>query len=140
MYLMIVGVCAPIWEEFIFRGFLLPSLARWMPVPAAILASASFFALAHAQGAFSLCGPSLPASPQLPQWPSQHCRPIPAMPLLLSYEGLRPLLGHRPKLAQTRGSLPVQFNLKASEGTDADVTASFHGPSPLLSRELTLTP
>jgi len=50
MYLMIVGVCAPIWEEFIFRGFLLPSLARWMPVPAAILASASFFALAHAQG------------------------------------------------------------------------------------------
>lgn len=51
MYLVIVGICAPVWEEIVFRGFLLPSLAQWMPLPGAILASASFFALAHAQGA-----------------------------------------------------------------------------------------
>lgn len=50
MYFVIVGVCAPLWEEAIFRGFLLPSLMRWLPLPAAIAASAFIFALAHAQG------------------------------------------------------------------------------------------
>ena len=52
MYFVIVGVCAPVWEEAIFRGFLLPSLGRWMPVPGAIAASAFIFALAHLQGAY----------------------------------------------------------------------------------------
>ena len=51
MYFVIVGVCAPVWEEAIFRGFLLPSFGRWMPVPGAIAASAFIFALAHLQGA-----------------------------------------------------------------------------------------
>ena len=52
MYFVIVGVCAPVWEEAIFRGFLLPSLGRWLPVPAAIASSAVIFALAHLQGGF----------------------------------------------------------------------------------------
>ncbi len=58
MYFIIVGVCAPVWEEAIFRGFLLPSLGRWLPVPAAIAASACIFALAHLQGggSASACG------------------------------------------------------------------------------------
>lgn len=50
MYFVIVGVCAPVWEEAIFRGFLLPSLGRWLPVPGAIAASAFIFATAHLQG------------------------------------------------------------------------------------------
>lgn len=46
-YLVVVSVCAPVWEEAIFRGFLLPSLARTLPPPGAALASALLFALCH---------------------------------------------------------------------------------------------
>ncbi|KAG1671715.1 hypothetical protein FOA52_007507, partial [Chlamydomonas sp. UWO 241] len=35
------------WEEAIFRGFLLASLARYMPVPAAVLSSSLLFAMCH---------------------------------------------------------------------------------------------
>ena len=53
-------VCAPVWEEVLFRGFLLPSLGRWMPVPGAIAASTLVFAIAHRQGAVprdrAMCG------------------------------------------------------------------------------------
>lgn len=47
LYAAVVSVCAPIWEEMVFRGFLLPSLTRYMPLPWSILASAVAFALAH---------------------------------------------------------------------------------------------
>ncbi|PUZ60514.1 hypothetical protein GQ55_4G135600 [Panicum hallii var. hallii] len=47
LYAVVVTVCAPIWEEIVFRGFLLPSLTRYMPLPWSILASAAAFALAH---------------------------------------------------------------------------------------------
>jgi len=47
LYAVVVSVCAPIWEEIVFRGFLLPSLTRYMPLPWSILASAMAFALAH---------------------------------------------------------------------------------------------
>ncbi|XP_014752488.1 uncharacterized protein LOC100833844 isoform X2 [Brachypodium distachyon] len=47
LYAVVVTVCAPIWEEVVFRGFLLPSLTRYMPLPWSILASAAAFALAH---------------------------------------------------------------------------------------------
>ncbi|KAK9915094.1 hypothetical protein WJX75_004689 [Coccomyxa subellipsoidea] len=47
IYFVVVTVCAPIWEEAIFRGFLLPSLTRYMPVAAAVLVSALGFAAAH---------------------------------------------------------------------------------------------
>ncbi|GAB2302094.1 hypothetical protein Dimus_036115 [Dionaea muscipula] len=47
MYFVVVSVCAPIWEEIVFRGFLLPSLTRYMPVWSSILVSAIVFALAH---------------------------------------------------------------------------------------------
>ncbi|XP_068666406.1 uncharacterized protein [Aristolochia californica] len=47
LYAVVVSVCAPVWEEIIFRGFLLPSLTRYMPVWCAILVSAIAFALAH---------------------------------------------------------------------------------------------
>ncbi|GLT78161.1 hypothetical protein SLA2020_497070 [Shorea laevis] len=43
----VVSVCAPIWEEIVFRGFLLPSLTKYMPVWCAILVSSVAFALAH---------------------------------------------------------------------------------------------
>jgi len=40
-------VAAPVFEEIIFRGFLLPSLTRYVPVWGAILASSLLFAIAH---------------------------------------------------------------------------------------------
>lgn len=47
IYFVVVTVCAPVWEEAIFRGFLLPSLTRYMPLTAAIAVSALSFAGAH---------------------------------------------------------------------------------------------
>ncbi|KAL5980576.1 hypothetical protein ACLOJK_028484 [Asimina triloba] len=47
LYAVVVSICAPIWEEIIFRGFLLPSLTRYMPLWSSILVSALAFALAH---------------------------------------------------------------------------------------------
>ncbi|KAL9242907.1 hypothetical protein vseg_016864 [Gypsophila vaccaria] len=47
LYVVVVSVCAPIWEEIVFRGFLLPSLTKYMPVWCAILVSSVVFALAH---------------------------------------------------------------------------------------------
>ena len=40
-------VAAPLFEEFLFRGFLLPSLTRYMPVWGAIAVSSLIFAIAH---------------------------------------------------------------------------------------------
>ncbi|XP_071706704.1 uncharacterized protein [Rutidosis leptorrhynchoides] len=47
LYAIVVSVCAPVWEEVVFRGFLLPSLTRYMPVWCSILVSSLAFALAH---------------------------------------------------------------------------------------------
>ncbi|CAK9237156.1 unnamed protein product [Sphagnum troendelagicum] len=47
LYAVVVSVCAPIWEEVIFRGFLLPSLTRYLPVWGSIFVSSIAFALAH---------------------------------------------------------------------------------------------
>lgn len=47
LYALVVSVCAPVWEEIVFRGFLLPSLSKYMPVWCAILVSSIAFALAH---------------------------------------------------------------------------------------------
>ena len=41
------SVAAPIFEEIMFRGFLLPSLTRYIPVSAAIIVSGFIFAIAH---------------------------------------------------------------------------------------------
>jgi uncharacterized protein len=43
----VTAVLAPILEETVFRGFLLASLTKWMPVPAAVLLSAFAFGFAH---------------------------------------------------------------------------------------------
>ncbi|EFJ27033.1 hypothetical protein SELMODRAFT_148181 [Selaginella moellendorffii] len=47
LYAVVVSVCAPVWEEVLFRGFLLPSLTRYLPLWASIAISALAFALAH---------------------------------------------------------------------------------------------
>lgn len=47
LYAIVVSVCCPIWEEVIFRGFLLPSLTRYLPMWASIFVSAVVFGLAH---------------------------------------------------------------------------------------------
>ncbi|XP_052209667.1 uncharacterized protein LOC127813028 isoform X2 [Diospyros lotus] len=47
LYMLVVSVCAPAWEEILFRGFLLPSLTKYMPVWCSILVSSVAFALAH---------------------------------------------------------------------------------------------
>ena len=36
-----------LWVQLMFRGFLLPSLATLIPLPAAVLLSSTFFALVH---------------------------------------------------------------------------------------------
>lgn len=41
------AIAAPVFEEIVFRGFLLPSLTRYLPVWGAIVASALLFAVAH---------------------------------------------------------------------------------------------
>lgn len=41
------AIAAPIFEEILFRGFLLPSLTRYVPVWGAIGLSSLFFAVAH---------------------------------------------------------------------------------------------
>ncbi|KAG2450646.1 hypothetical protein HYH02_004486 [Chlamydomonas schloesseri] len=46
-YFSVVSLCAPIWEEAIFRGFLLTSLARYMPTPGAVALSSVVFAMCH---------------------------------------------------------------------------------------------
>ena len=45
--LVVTAVLAPALEETVFRGFLLPSLTRVLPVPAAVVVSAAGFAAAH---------------------------------------------------------------------------------------------
>lgn len=47
LWLFVLGVAAPIWEEFMFRGFLLPSLARYMKPALALLVSSSIFMMMH---------------------------------------------------------------------------------------------
>ncbi|GMH39277.1 hypothetical protein BSKO_07175 [Bryopsis sp. KO-2023] len=43
----VVGILAPLLEETVFRGFLLTSLTKWMPTPAAVVLSSVSFGLAH---------------------------------------------------------------------------------------------
>ncbi|MBF2084460.1 type II CAAX endopeptidase family protein [Thermoleptolyngbya sp. C42_A2020_037] len=47
LFLFTAAVAAPIFEETLFRGFLLPSLTRYMPVWGAIALSSLLFAVAH---------------------------------------------------------------------------------------------
>lgn len=47
LFFFTAAVAAPVFEEIIFRGFLLASLTRYLPVWGAILASSLVFALAH---------------------------------------------------------------------------------------------
>jgi uncharacterized protein len=47
LFFLTACVAAPMFEEIFFRGFLLPSLTRYMPVWGAIIASGFLFAIAH---------------------------------------------------------------------------------------------
>lgn len=47
LYFSVVSLTSPIWEEAIFRGFLLTSLVRYMPTPAAVAISSVVFASCH---------------------------------------------------------------------------------------------
>lgn len=47
IFFFTAAIAAPIFEEMLFRGFLLPSLTRYMPVWGAIVLSAVIFAVAH---------------------------------------------------------------------------------------------
>ena len=47
LFFLTAAVAAPLFEEALFRGFLLPSLTRYMPVWGAILLSSFIFAAAH---------------------------------------------------------------------------------------------
>lgn len=47
IFFFTAGIAAPFFEEFLFRGFLLPSLTRYLPVWGAIVLSSLLFALAH---------------------------------------------------------------------------------------------
>ena len=43
----VLAVCAPVWEELMFRGFLLPSLFGRLPKWGAVLATALVFSMVH---------------------------------------------------------------------------------------------
>lgn len=47
VFFVTASIAAPLFEEFMFRGFLLPSLTQYLPVSGAILVSSLLFALAH---------------------------------------------------------------------------------------------
>ena len=46
-YVAVVSLVAPVWEEMIFRGFLLPSFTRYFRMDVSVLLSSLIFALAH---------------------------------------------------------------------------------------------
>lgn len=47
IFFFTAAIAAPVFEEFLFRGFLLPSLTRYLSVWGAILVSSLLFAIAH---------------------------------------------------------------------------------------------
>lgn len=47
IFFVTAAIAAPIFEEILFRGFLLPSLTRYMPIWGAIALSSLIFAVAH---------------------------------------------------------------------------------------------
>lgn len=47
IFFFTAAIAAPLFEEFLFRGFLLPSLTRYLPVWGAIVVSSFLFAIAH---------------------------------------------------------------------------------------------
>lgn len=47
IFFFTAAVLAPVFEEIIFRGFLLPALTRYFPVSVAIILSSLLFAIAH---------------------------------------------------------------------------------------------
>ncbi|ERN01242.1 hypothetical protein AMTR_s00002p00243720 [Amborella trichopoda] len=47
LYAIVVSVCAPIWDDIIFRAFLLPSLTRYIPVWCSVAMSSLAFAVVH---------------------------------------------------------------------------------------------
>ncbi|HIK04948.1 MAG TPA: CPBP family intramembrane metalloprotease [Trichormus sp. M33_DOE_039] len=47
IFYVTAAIAAPLFEEVLFRGFLLPSLTKYLPVWGAILASGLLFAIAH---------------------------------------------------------------------------------------------
>ncbi|MBD2344424.1 CPBP family intramembrane glutamic endopeptidase [Anabaena subtropica] len=47
IFYVTAAIAAPLFEEILFRGFLLPSLTRYLPVWGSIVASAVLFAVAH---------------------------------------------------------------------------------------------
>ena len=47
MFFSTAAIAAPLFEEFLFRGFLLPSLTRYLPVWGSILVSSFLFAAVH---------------------------------------------------------------------------------------------
>lgn len=47
MFFFTAAIAAPVFEEILFRGFLLPSLTRYFPVSGAIALSSLIFATAH---------------------------------------------------------------------------------------------
>ncbi len=47
IFFFTAAIAAPLFEEFLFRGFLLPSLTRYLPVGGAIVVSSLLFAIAH---------------------------------------------------------------------------------------------
>lgn len=47
IFFFTAAIAAPLFEEFLFRGFLLPSLTRYLSVSGAIILSSLLFAVAH---------------------------------------------------------------------------------------------
>lgn len=47
VFFLVVSVCAPIFEELLFRGFVLPTLSKFLPLWGSLVLSGLLFAIAH---------------------------------------------------------------------------------------------
>lgn len=47
LWYIVLAMCAPLWEEVMFRGFLLPSMLRHLPQWGAVVLSAVIFSMVH---------------------------------------------------------------------------------------------
>lgn len=47
VYAVLLMVCSPLWEELVFRGFLLSSLTKYLPIWGSIVVSSVAFAIVH---------------------------------------------------------------------------------------------
>ncbi|CAI5478744.1 unnamed protein product, partial [Closterium sp. Yama58-4] len=95
LYAIAVAVCAPVWEEVVFRGFLLPSLTRYFPLWASVVVTLRFLFCAAL-----VCAPLLAPASAAPggvRWRDVDVGELGIMPSpLFSFDRAPPLIEGAP--------------------------------------------